>query len=523
MLAFALCCLASRNLFSGEMLTATAVESITERDFRRHITYLASDALEGREAGSAGSKAAAVYLTEKFSEYGLKPAGDKNRYEQHFGQGYRNLLGMKIGTDEKLKQEIIVIGAHYDHVGYGYSGNSRGAVGQIHNGADDNASGVSALLEIAQALHESKLPLRRSILFAYWDGEELGLLGSQHWTAYPTVDFSRVKFYLNLDMVGRLRNNRLEVYGSRTSTGLRRLYANQNDEGIEANFNWNIIQDSDHYSFVQRKVPFLMPFTGKHDEYHRPSDDANTINFPGAEKVAKHWLRILVDLANCESLPKYRAQGRREYEGLRTRFEAEQTSSQSRLGISWRSDESDPEKILTIRNIAYPSPAWTAGLRVGDQILKINGKPYLNTAEFISDVQVASKESVFTVQKLSDDATQKDPEREIKLTLNGQPDLIGIVWKTDRADEASLVISSVKRGSPAESSGLQPNDRLLAIEGVEIDSADAGKQALTQEKQEITIRYERKGRPREVSLTPRTRLVPPTTESTKPTESPSEN
>lgn len=513
------CGFGSRTLLSAEKLAASAVNSIAESDFRKHITYLASDALEGREAGSAGSKAAAAYLAEKLQEYKLKPSGQNSRYDQHFGEGYRNLLGLLPGTDDKLKQEVIVIGAHYDHVGYGYSGNGLGPVGQIHNGADDNASGVSALLEIAQALHESKLPLRRSVLFAFWDGEEIGLLGSRHWTADPTIEFSRVKFYLNLDMVGRLRHNRLEVYGSRTGTGLRRLYANQNEEGIEADFNWDITPDSDHYSFVQRQVPFLMPFTGKHAEYHRPSDDANTIDYSNTEKVTRHWLRILVELANRDTLPKYRPQGRREDERLRARYEAEQTPPRSRLGISWRSEESDPQKVLTIRNISYPSPAWTAGLRTGDQILKLNGKPFEDTSGFMADVRVAARKSVFTVRKLSQDREEADVPREVEVILNGDPDLVGIVWKTDRADEESLVIAEVTAGAPAEKAGLKPNDRLLAIEGVPIDSAKTGKQILSQEKSKFPIRYERDGRPHETTLSPRKLLSPPEKSDTSTSDS----
>jgi hypothetical protein len=505
--------LAGRPAWTAENLTTAAIESITQQDLRRHITYLASDALEGREAGSAGAKAAAAYLGEKFQAYGLQPAGQRGQYEQHFGQDYRNLLGLRTGSDEKLKHEVIVIGAHYDHVGYGYSGNSRGTVGQIHNGADDNASGVAALLEIAQALHESKLSFRRSVLFALWDGEEVGLLGSRHWTSSPTVEFSRVRFYLNLDMVGRLRNNRLEVYGVRTSTGLRRLYVDQNQEGIETDFNWNLIGDSDHYPFLQRDVPFLMPFTGKHEDYHRPTDKPHTLNYAGAERVTRHWFRILHELANRDELPKFRRDARNENETLRRRFETESAPGESRLGISWRSDESDPEKALTIRNIARPSAAWNAGLRVGDQILELNGKPFENTLQFISDVRTAAGESVLTVRKQSEDSEEEgDSPREISISLDGFPDLTGLTWKVDRADRGALVIASVAVGSPADSAGLRANDRLLAIDGMVIESPVAGRRALSRDDRRFSIRYERNGRPREARLSPRPLLRPPVRE-----------
>ncbi len=143
------------------------------------------------------------------------PAAAEQGYFQDFDGASRNILGLWEGSDPALKQEVIIVGAHYDHVGYGTPSNSFGPIGRIHNGADDNASGTSGLLEIMEAIVRLEPRPRRTLLFALWDGEEKGLLGSKHWVAQPTLPLERVKLMLNMDMIGRLRDNRLEIGGSR--------------------------------------------------------------------------------------------------------------------------------------------------------------------------------------------------------------------------------------------------------------------------------------------------------------------
>jgi Zn-dependent M28 family amino/carboxypeptidase len=172
--------------------------------------------------------AAGNYLAKAFSAAGLTPAGENGSYFQGFNGNCRNILGIVAGSDAALKQEVIAIGAHYDHVGYGRNGNSFGPIGYIHNGADDNASGTAAILEMIDAIKRLPTPPKRSLLFVLWDAEEDGLIGSRHWIARPTIPLARVKLYINLDMVGRLKNDRVEVYGSRTLAGSRRLLAEEN-------------------------------------------------------------------------------------------------------------------------------------------------------------------------------------------------------------------------------------------------------------------------------------------------------
>ncbi|MCG8584485.1 MAG: M28 family peptidase, partial [Pirellulales bacterium] len=140
------------HLAANEALSlSAAMESIAKGDLSKHVETLADDALEGRAAGTRGGYAAAKYIQGEFVRIGLEPAGEDDRYTQLFNAGYRNLLGILPGSDEKLRREVILVGAHFDHVGYGTWTNSRGPIGYIHNGADDNASGTSAVLEIAEA------------------------------------------------------------------------------------------------------------------------------------------------------------------------------------------------------------------------------------------------------------------------------------------------------------------------------------------------------------------------------------
>lgn len=486
-----------------------AVNSVDQDELKSHVRFLASDALEGREAGSEGARAAAVYLTDLFEKNGLKPAGAEDSYEQSFGKNYRNLLGILPGSDPELAEDVIVIGAHYDHVGYGYSGNSRGTVGQIHNGADDNGSGVAAIMEIVQAVHLSEVRPSRTILFVLWDAEELGLLGSKHWTRQPTIDLKRVKLYINLDMVGRMRDNRVEVYGSRTADGLRRLCSLNNTDDLKLDFSWNLRPDSDHYSFLQRNIPFLMPFTRLHADYHRASDDFDKVNYDGEEKIVRHWLRILLAAAEERELTAFRESCRQEHEGLRSRIESAQLRKASRLGISWNTEESEAEQALVVHKLSANSPAGRAGVRTGDRILSINGRPFQTSAEFIRDVSASIPESSMLVQRAGSEETE-----EISLKLDGEPILIGLAFRTDTAETTSLIVSQVVANSPAALTGLQPNDRIVRFSGAGIKADEFSAETLLTAQSAVAVDYERSGIVKRVELQPLTLLAPSGTVNT---------
>ena len=186
-------------------------------DVADHIQVLADDAFEGREGGQRGGRAASSYIEQEIIPLGLTPAGAGKSYFQSFPTRFgtlRNVLIMIPGSDPVLQNDVIVVGAHYDHVGYGNKRNSFGPFGYVHNGADDNASGVAGLIKIAETLAELPISCRRTILLAFWDGEEQGLLGSKYFVKNQPecIQDKKIIFSINLDMIGRLRHRQLNVF-----------------------------------------------------------------------------------------------------------------------------------------------------------------------------------------------------------------------------------------------------------------------------------------------------------------------
>jgi hypothetical protein len=314
---------------------ASALESIKAADLKHHVDVLADDSFEGREAGSRGGHAAGAYIAREFERHRLRPAGDQGTYFQSFFGNCRNVLGLIEGSDPALKNQYVVICGHYDHVGYGSRRNSNGPTGYIHNGADDNASGTAAVLEVMEAVASLAEPPRRSILFALWDSEENGLNGSKHWVSNSTVPLSSITAAINLDMVGRLRNDRLTIYGTRTSAGLRRLLCESN-HGCELlfDFDWAMNDDSDHHSFFAAGVPTVMFHTGLHDDYHRPSDDAIKVNSNGIERITRLLFNTALALADAREPQRFRGQSRLESASTRETIERALPALPGRLGGS---------------------------------------------------------------------------------------------------------------------------------------------------------------------------------------------
>lgn len=363
-----------------------ALESIQSDELLAHVEVLAADAYEGRSSGSRGGRAAAAYVVERLKELGIAGAAADGGYYQSFDGGRRNILAKIPGADAELAAEWIVIGAHYDHVGYGNRRTSFGPIGYIHNGADDNASGVAALMEFAEAVTKSGVKLRRSLLIAFWDGEEIGMLGSQHWRRQPTVPFRDVKLAINIDMVGRLREGRIEMVGTRTGFGLRRLASVVADPDLWIDFTWMMEPNSDHWTFVSANVPTLMLHTGLHNDYHRPSDDVERLNIEGIRTASRYLFDLTAAAADADELPTYRPQGRRDSPALQKQYERPlpplpASAPQPRVGISWREDHAEPGAVFLTR-VARNSPAATAGLQLHDRVLEIEGEAFLNSADF---------------------------------------------------------------------------------------------------------------------------------------------
>ncbi len=387
---------------ASEML-AKAKASLTANAMAKHVRVLADDAFEGREAGRRGGRAAATYIIEQIEGFGFEPAGDNGSYYQAFGAGMRNILALLPGSDPERAQELVIVGGHYDHVGYGNARNSFGPYGRVHNGADDNASGVAALIEVMAVLQRLPEKPRRPILVAFWDGEEQGLLGSQHFVRVrpkALADKTPV-FCLNLDMVGRLRNRRVEIFGSRTSSGLRSLLvATNNAVGTppcELAFDWDIVEDSDHYSFITGRIPTIMLHTGLHDQYHRPSDDIDLVNNDGIRDVAAMTLALAVTVANDDARPAFRPESRTETNATRRRLEEAMPPAgtpQGRLGIVSRADPCEPACPIVIA-VARESPASKAGLKQGDRLMAVDGETFRDQSGMVA--RLREIESGFTL------------------------------------------------------------------------------------------------------------------------------
>lgn len=473
-----------------------AVSSITASELGHHVDVLADDSYEGREAGSQGGRAAGRYLFEAMEECGIQPAGDDAGYFQLFGNGYRNVLGMIKGRDAELKHSFIVLGAHYDHVGYGTRGNSFGPPGRIHNGADDNASGTAGVLEAMQAFAMLSEPPRRSILFAFWDGEEKGLLGSKHFVQYPTVAVEDVVIVLNCDMIGRLRNRELKIYGARTAHGLRRVLSRANvGTDMRLDFIWGVQPTSDHYAFFERNVPHLLFHTGLHENYHRPSDDAELINDEGIEAVSRLLFRVAYDLAESSRIPPFRQQARMETKHMRAEFEHPAGPSPPRLGVSWNRED-DHAGILVTR-VATGSPASEAGFMAGDRILEFDGQAIEGGDHFQLIVLAAPADTDAVVQRPG------EPEpMQLAVTLRGTPLRIGISWKEDKADPSIVMLTRVIPGSAAAQAGLKLYDRIYAVGGQTFDDGNEFGHMVKQRHAPLRLHVERQGILRDIVVHP---------------------
>ena len=307
-------------LFSAVALIAaekgTAQSTFSAEKFLKHDTYLASDKLEGRLAGTKGNNEAAAYIKKYFKKFGLKKFN--NSYYQPFkifmkpdinkiksdSVSTQNVVGYLEGSDENLKNEYIVIGAHYDHWGWGGkgSGSKKKDTLAIHNGADDNASGVSALLSILEEFHHNKTAPKRSIIFISFSAEEEGLLGSKYFVNHLPVAKNAVKVMINMDMVGRL-NDKKELYMGGAGTfpdGVELMKKLGDGSGLNPVVFAGDVGGSDHVTFYKNDISAVGLHTGGHPQYHTPEDDTALINSEGGALVSKYIYNALVSIANYE-------------------------------------------------------------------------------------------------------------------------------------------------------------------------------------------------------------------------------
>ncbi|MES2179449.1 MAG: M28 family peptidase [Gemmatimonadota bacterium] len=362
---------------------------------QRDVAYLADDRLEGRAAGTAGNDSAAAYIARRFGSLGLRPVGvDTARavcrgvpapascrsFLQRFqargvemahagkpeGVPTQNVAAMIPGRDPVLRGQYVVIGAHFDHLGHSSaSALDPEAKDAIRNGADDNASGTAAVMELARlfAAH----PAKRSIIVTTFSGEEVGLLGSQWFVEHAPVAIDSIAAMVNFDMVGRLRNDKLIVYGAATATEMRSIIDSAN---LATKLSVSAVGDgfgpSDHSSFYAKGIPVLHFFTDLHDDYHKATDDIEKINAAGEARVvamAEKAVRLIADRPSRLTFVRVAApvasssrEGSNTYLGSIPDMAAGDTPG------------------LKLSGIRAGSPADVAGLLAGDIIVEFGGK-----------------------------------------------------------------------------------------------------------------------------------------------------
>ena len=293
----------------------------------------------------------------------------------------RNVVALLPPTPAESAQapapaEHVLVGAHYDHIGHGATGSlaDKDEQGQIHNGADDNASGTAVVLRLAEEL-AALATRRRGVVFALWSGEELGLVGSSRFVADPPLPLEDIVAYLNFDMVGRLRDNRLIVQGAGSSGLWRRLIERRN---VPAGFNLALQDDpylpTDSTAFYPKEIPVLSFFTGSHTDYNRPSDDADTLNYPGMARIAAFAAALTTDLANREERPDYvRVQNAGGGQGGRDTL---------RAYVGTIPDYATEIAGVKLSGVRGGGPADQAGLRGGDVIVEFGGQAIANIYDY---------------------------------------------------------------------------------------------------------------------------------------------
>ncbi len=295
----------------------------------------------------------------------------------------QNVVAVIEGSDPELKNEYIVIGSHYDHLGWGGhgSGSRTPDTIAIHNGADDNASGVAAVIEIAEKLAHNSANLRRSVVVMAFGAEEMGLLGSQYFTNDPLISLKDIVLMVNFDMIGRLDSSKrvITISGTGTAEQMEDLL-NKHEENSELNFNHSPegYGASDHASFYGAGVPVMFFFTGAHEDYHTPEDDAHKINYPGEKEIIDFAYDVILDVANNDQRLTYKESGPQVKQSGRGRG-----GLKVKFGImpDFASTANDG---LGVGDVTPGGPASIAGMKKGDKIVSIEGMPVTNIYDYMA-------------------------------------------------------------------------------------------------------------------------------------------
>lgn len=370
---------------------------VDEKKIMAHVKVLSDDSFEGRGTGTTGEQASSKYITKFFKQLKLQPKGDSGTFYQYFpfnkgihGEGEAGMAANVVGYLDNNSSSTIIIGAHYDHLGTDGQHSSLDANpgNKIHNGADDNASGVAGVLELARYFSNNKVKENNNFLFLCFSGEELGLLGSKYFTEHPSLDLSSIDFMINMDMIGRLDQGRnLIINGTGTSPTWEPLLKKIESTEFAIKTDSSGVGPSDHTSFYLKGIPVLHFFTGGHSDYHKPTDDWNKINSAGEAGVLRLIIRIIESLDNEPKLAFLKT---------KTKSMADRSPFKVTLGIM--PSYAGGSNGLKVDGVSDNRPADKAGILSGDVIVEMGTHTIRNIKDYMDALDQYDKGQTITVK-----------------------------------------------------------------------------------------------------------------------------
>lgn len=381
----------------------------SQKALMEHVEFLASEKLQGRGLGSDGITAAAAYIADQFKAMGLQPGGDQGGWFQTFTvekgpQGTPvetvNVIGVMPGTKPEWKAQSAILSAHYDHLGLGWPDVRKGEEGKPHPGADDNASGVAVMIELARALKASGTP-SRSLVFIAFSAEEAGLLGAAHYVEHPLFPLNQVMGVINLDTVGRLGTDKVSVLGTGTASEWQHIFRGAGFvTGVESRLIPDSMESSDQMAFIRKGVPAIQLFTSAHADYHRTTDTPDKIDAAGLVKVASFAREGIAYLAERETpltntIPRTTGPGQAAppsptagpAEGRRVSFGTVPDFAFTGPGVR-------------VSGVVAGSPAENAGIRDGDIVLKLDSTEMTGLQAFSDFLKTAKTGQTVTASIL---------------------------------------------------------------------------------------------------------------------------